>query len=97
MKRYRLTGQADADLTDVWLYIAADNAEAADRFLHRLLEKCQMLADHPGIGQARDELGPSLRSLPVGNYLVFYRAIDDGVEIVRVLSGFRDLEALFGP
>ena len=42
-----------------------------------------------------DELGESLRSFPVGNYVIFYRAMQDGIEVVRVLSGFRDIPNLF--
>jgi len=33
----------------------------------------------------------------VGNYALFYRQVDDGVEIVRMVSGARNFEALFGP
>jgi len=38
---------------------------------------------------------PALRSLPVGNYLVFYLPLDDGIEVVRVLHGSREIDALF--
>ncbi len=47
------------------------------------------------MGINRDELEPELRSFPVEDYLIFYRPIDKGVEIVRVVSGYQDLEALF--
>jgi toxin ParE1/3/4 len=39
--------------------------------------------------------GPSLRSLPVGNYVIFYRPTQDDVEVTRVLHGTRDIDALF--
>jgi hypothetical protein len=32
--------------------------------------------------------------MPVGNYLIFYLTIDEGIEIVRVLPGMRDIDAL---
>ena len=47
------------------------------------------------MGAKRDELMPGLRSFPVGDYLVFYRVADRGIEIIRVVSGYRDLPALF--
>jgi len=47
------------------------------------------------IGTSRDELMPALRSLPVGNYLIFYLPIPDGIEVVRVLPGMRDIDAFF--
>ncbi len=31
----------------------------------------------------------------VGNYIIFYRQTEDGIEVVRVLSGYRDLDRLF--
>jgi toxin ParE1/3/4 len=41
----------------------------------------------------RPELRSNLRSFPVGNYIVFYRASPDGVEVVRVMSGRQDIDA----
>jgi len=38
---------------------------------------------------------PDLRSLPVGNYLIFYMPVEDGIVVVRVLHGMRDVDALF--
>lgn len=97
MKRVRLSEQALADLDDIWLYIAQDHISAADRFIDTLHQKCRELAESPGMGRGRDELAVGLRSLPVGNYVVFYRPMQGGIEVARILSGFRDLEALFGP
>jgi toxin ParE1/3/4 len=47
------------------------------------------------MGRARPELRPDLRSFPVGRFVIFYREVRDGIEIVRVLRGARDLPALF--
>ena len=44
------------------------------------------------IGRMRDDLQPDLRSFAAGSYLIFYRPIDDGIEVVRVLHGARDIE-----
>jgi len=95
MSRYRLSRTAHADLDDSWLHIATDSLAAADRFVDELIAKFQILATQPGMGRLREELADSLRSFPVGNYVIFYRPIPDGVEVVRVLSGFRDIPNLF--
>lgn len=60
-----------------------------------LLASFRRWATQPGIGRTRDELAESLRSFPVGNYVIFYRAMPDGIDIVRVLSGFRDIPNVF--
>lgn len=36
-----------------------------------------------------------LRLPPLRGYIIFYRVIPDGIEILRVISGQQDLEALF--
>lgn len=95
MSRYRLSKQSRLDLDDIWLFIASDNLAAADRTIDELVGKFRTLAGEPGIGPTRDELAESLRSFPVGSHVIFYRAIPNGIEVVRVLSGFRDIPAVF--
>lgn len=92
------TRQAEADLLEIWLYIAEEGGlPAADRVLLSVDQKCQALAGSPGMGRRREELAPGLRSFPVGNYVVFYRVREDAIEVIRVLHGARDIEAIFNP
>lgn len=86
---------AEQDYREIWRYIAADNPDAADRFLRKIDSKLELFAKYPAMGTARDKLLPGVRSFPVGNYLVFYRAIPDGIDLVRVLHGARNLKRLF--
>jgi toxin ParE1/3/4 len=95
MPRVLKRPQAEADLDDIWWHIAQDNPDAADRLLDAIDERCTLLAQFPLVGTSRDELIPGLRSVPVGNYLVFYLPLDDGIEVVRVLHGARDIDVLF--
>lgn len=87
---------AELDLLEIWDYIADDSMDRADEFLDRIEEKLQRLACNPGLGRKRDELLPGLQSFPIGNYVVFYREIKDGIDVIRVLRGSRDIEAIFG-
>jgi len=89
------TPQAELDLLEIWLFIAEDNESAADGLIRKIGERCQELAEDPLMGRARSELGNSVRSWPISNYLVFYRPRPDGIDLLRVLHGARDLEALF--
>ena len=92
--RLRRTAQAEADLIDIWLYIAQDNPAAADRLLDLLDEKSRALARHPQMGMAREDVGAGVRHFPVGRYLILYREVADGVEVVRYVHGMRRLEYL---
>lgn len=95
MSRYYLSDQAREDLEEIWLYIAGNSVQAADGFVDEVISRFPTLAEQPGIGRQREELSPLLRSFPVSNYLIFYRPRSDGIDIVRVLSGFRDLPDFF--
>ncbi|MBM3942105.1 MAG: type II toxin-antitoxin system RelE/ParE family toxin [SAR202 cluster bacterium] len=53
------------------------------------------MAYHPRIGRRRSELAPELRSFAVQDYVILYRPMADGVEVVRILHGSRDIESLF--
>lgn len=86
---------AIADLIDIWTYIAEDNPERADPFIDQLHLKGKALAETPMIGRERNELIPGIRSFPVGRYLIFYRIVEKMLQVVRILSGYRDIDALF--
>lgn len=91
----KYTPQAEADLDEIWDYIALENPEAARRFLYKIHDKCEAVSKTPVIGRKRPELGRGVRSFPVGNYIIFFRIDDDDTTIVRVLHGRRDLAPLF--
>jgi toxin ParE1/3/4 len=95
MSECRLSQAAHYDLDDIWLYIGEDDPLAADRFIQKIVSKFPALASMPQMGRRREELTPGLRSFPVRDYIIFYRPIADGVEIIRVLLGAQDLPPLF--
>lgn len=95
MPRVRKTVLAENDLDEIWFHIALDNSEAADALLDTIDKQSTSLVRNPRLGRARPELLEELRSFPVGNYVLFYRPMDDGIEIVRVLHGARDLPNQF--
>ena len=47
------------------------------------------------MGRNRDELMENVRSFPIDDYLIFYSPIETGIEVLRVVSGYRDLQDLF--
>ncbi len=101
MSRIIRRPRARADIEEQAFRIADDNPEAARRFLAEVERSLGLLAGMPGMGTARPRLNPALRGLrmfPVGggfeNHLIFYRPIRDGIELIRVLHGMRDIEAI---
>jgi toxin ParE1/3/4 len=94
MPRLLKRPEAESDLDEIWWTIAQDSPNNADKFLDRIQTSCLRLADFPQMGTSRNQLKAGLRSQPVGHYLVFYFPLEDGVDMVRVLHGSRDIEAL---
>lgn len=86
---------ARRDLDDIWDYIATDNMDAADRLLRQIGLKARSHAETPSMGTPRDELLPAMRSFPVGNYVIFYREVPGGIELIRVLHGARSFRRMF--
>jgi toxin ParE1/3/4 len=86
---------AESDALEIWSYIAEDNPEAADRLLHRIDQMVRAIAKQPELGKKVEELAPDLRLIPIGSYLIFYRPMQNGVQIVRLLHGARDITAEF--
>lgn len=64
--------------------------------MDRIQAKLDLVAEHPLIGRARPEIADSMRSVGLGNYVLFYRPDPEGIVLVRVLSRYMDLdEAVF--
>ena len=91
MGRIRRTPRTGRDHEEIWFFVAQDDPVAADRWLDTLEDKLGLLADNPLMGPARPDIAPELRYHPVGNYLLLYRIVSGGIEVVRVVHGARDL------
>ncbi len=97
MKPFRIADKAQGDLASIWDFIAVENdaPEAADKVMNQFELVFRQLGKHPLIGRSSPEFGFDLRSFPQGNYIIVYRPTADGVDIVRVLHGSRNMETLF--
>lgn len=92
MNRYVLGPEAEFDLDEIWEYIAADNIEAADRWIGKLFHAFEALGRSPGMGHKRKDLTSyAVLFWPVGDYLIIYRADRQPIEIVAVTQGSRDI------
>jgi len=94
--RVEFAPEAEADLLDIALYIAADDRDRALSFVSELEARCAGLAQFPERGRDRSDLTPGLRSLVHGHYVIFYTPSRGAVRIERILHGARDVEGEFG-
>jgi len=85
---------AQQDLSDIYDYIARDKPIAAGNWVEKIEEKCNLIAETPKFGERRPEYGADIRSSVVGRYVIFFRPIENGIEVARVIAGDRDIRSL---
>ncbi len=96
MPRHRLAPEAEAELDEIWLYVARESGsfEIADHVIDNITERFWLLTRRPHIGRTRDDLRPGLLSFPAGNYVIIYRMEGSNVFILHVMHGSRDIPKL---
>jgi plasmid stabilization system protein ParE len=87
----------ECDILAVRRYLSRRNPAVAAAFIQSFVSTVELLSNHPEAGRLRADLGsPSTRSWRVKgfrNYLIFYEVQNDWLRLLRVLHGYRDLQA----
>ena len=86
--------EAANDLVSILDYAARDKPKAAAKLIDTIEAKCQLITSSPEIGESQPKLGSGVRSSAVGRYAIFYRHVNDRVEILRVIPGDRNIDEL---
>ena len=95
MNPYIISTEAIQDMEQILDYLAKNNLKTGEKFLEEFSKKCRYLTQFPLMGRSYREIRPYLRGLLMKNYIIFYRLTEQGLEIMRVVKGDRDLEVLF--
>ena len=100
MARYLLAEGVEQELDQIWDFIAKDNPDAATRVVAAAYETLGLLAQNPGLGRPRSFARKAHRNLRsrgiIGfdNYVILYREITGGIEVLHVCHGARNLNSL---
>ncbi|MEE8392767.1 MAG: type II toxin-antitoxin system RelE/ParE family toxin [Rhodospirillales bacterium] len=91
--RIRFSPKARTDLANIWDFSKHEWGEGrADRYLDGLQDRMIWLTAHPSLWKPRDDLAKGLFSYPQESHVIFFREIDEGIEIVRILHQRMDVE-----
>lgn len=96
--RVVLTDEAKADLMDIGEFIRPHNPARAATFVDELLDRCAALADMPRaypLVPRYERYG--IRRYAHRDYLIFYRVLEDFVEVIHILHGARNCDVLLFP
>jgi toxin ParE1/3/4 len=95
MNTYSFSAEAIQDLDEMCQYIAQNDQRAANKIFDTIRKKARLLSQFPNMGKPYHELAPNLRGATVEDYIIFYYPRTDGIDVARIVSGYRDLEQLF--
>jgi toxin ParE1/3/4 len=87
-----------SDLLGILNYVAEESGSVAvaQGFIGQLRGRCRDIASKPGtLGRARPELRPDIRSIAHKGYVIFFRYVEDRLEVVNILEGHHDMDAYF--
>ena len=96
MPKILITPAAEDDLINLWVYIARDNRSAADKVYAAAEQTFASLAAMSEIGTIYQPKRARLKGIrffaikQFRNYVMYYRPIADGIEIIRVLHARMD-------
>jgi len=94
--RFVLSTPASDDLDEILTYVLEQSGpQRAQHVANRLQKDFCKLADSPGLGHKREDLTSApVLFWTVWSYLVIYKPDTSPLQIVRVLHGARDVQAI---
>ncbi|MBD2665725.1 type II toxin-antitoxin system RelE/ParE family toxin [Richelia sinica] len=95
MSSYVFSELAVKDINEICEFIGQTDIKAASNLFDDIRQKCKLVAGFPNMGKDYSWITSNLCGFIVNNYIIFYYPCEDGIEIVRVVYGKRDLTNLF--
>ncbi len=93
--------RAKQDLIDIYEYYVQRNETTARRFLEESRQAFDLILQMPGIGRRWNSPIAAMKNLRVtsisrrfNDYVIFYRPVTDGIQIIAIIHGARDLPAI---
>jgi toxin ParE1/3/4 len=90
---YVLTNEAHSDIEEIWTYTVENwSIEQADRYFHLIIDEINFICKNTTAGRPMDYVKEGYRASKVKSHLIFYRIVNDKVEIIRILHERMDIE-----
>jgi len=90
---YNISKKAISDLEEIWLYTVDKwSVEQADRYYSLIFDEIDHICKNVNIGKDLDHVRNGYQSSKVKSHLIFYRVINNTVEIIRILHERMDLD-----
>ena len=95
MLTLEITDQAEADIEEIYLYIAVESYQSyAESFASKVFKTFDLLCHNPQMGTERIGSGEGVRFYPMDRGNIFYRVVSDRLQILRVYHSALDSDRL---
>lgn len=91
---YIISKNAISDIEDIWRYTVKKwSADQANRYYQLIFDEINFICSKPESGKQIDHIRAGYRMSKVKSHLLFYRVVNNTVEVVRILHERMDIEA----
>jgi len=91
---YVVSKKAVGDLEDIWLYTVENWSIArADRYYKLIFDEIDHICQDPTSGKVMNDIRKGYRASKVKSHLIFYRIIEETIEIIRILHERMDIDS----
>ena len=91
-----ISKKAVSDLEEIWIYTVEKwSIEQADRYYNLVFDEINYICKHINTGKSMEHIRKDYRAAKVKSHLIFYRVVNDTIEIIRILHERMDIENRF--
>jgi toxin ParE1/3/4 len=95
MGYYSFSDVAIEEIEEICEFIAQTNPKLASQWFDKIRQKCKLISAFPNMAKDYSWIDLNLRGFVVDDYIVFYYPYENGIRVIRVVYGKRDLKFLF--
>jgi len=88
-----ISKNAISDVEEIWLYTVEKwSIEQADRYYNLIFDEINYICKNINAGKSMEHVRKGYRASKVKSHFIFYRILNDKIEIIRILHERMDIE-----
>ncbi len=88
-----ISKKAVSDLEEIWLYTVEKwSIEHADRYYNLIFDEINYICKNINAGKSMEHVRKGYRASKVKFHFIFYRVVNDTIEVIRILHERMDIE-----
>ena len=88
-----ISKKAVSDLEEIWLYTVEKwSKEQADRYYNLIFDEINYICKNVSAGKSIEHIRKGYRASKVKSHLIFYKIVNDTIEIIRILHERMEIE-----